>query len=61
MKKKFDCVKMKHDIQAEQLKRLKGLTHAEQIELMHREILRDPVLARIWQQSKRVRQQDTVA
>jgi hypothetical protein len=61
MKKTFDCVEMKHQIQAEQLKRLKGLTNAEQIQLMRREILKDPILARIWKQSKRVRQQDTAA
>jgi hypothetical protein len=61
MKKKFDCVEMKRRIQAKHLALFKGLSASEEAGIMQERILKDPVLARIWHQSKRVRQQDTVA
>lgn len=57
MKKKFDCVQMKHRIQIEQMKRMKGLTAAEEAEVMRKAILKNPILAQLWRQSKRVRSQ----
>jgi hypothetical protein len=61
MKKKFDCVEMKRRIQAKHLVLFKGKSAAEEADIMRERILKDPVLARIWKQSKRVRQQDTAA
>ena len=34
--KKFDCVKMKHDIQAKIYAEVKGMTHAEELEYYRR-------------------------
>lgn len=53
MKKKFDAVAMKHEIQERQRRRLKGLSPAEESRLIHDEIMKGDELARFLKNSKR--------
>lgn len=53
MKKVFDCVAMKHEIQARQRGWLKGLSAVEESRVIETEILKDVGLARIWKTAKR--------
>lgn len=55
MKKAFDCVEMKRKIQEDQIKRLQGLSAEEELRLMRETILQDPLLAKIWNTSRRTR------
>ena len=54
MKKDFDCVRMKHEIQQEIRREMAGLTVDEQRRRTEEAIRADPVLARIWEQARRV-------
>jgi hypothetical protein len=45
MKKAFDCVAMKHQIQARQMLRLEGLSPIEESRLIQAVISKDPVLS----------------
>ena len=54
-KKKFDCVKMKWDIQQKLLKEMKGLSPEEQARFTENRIMSDPILARIWKKAQRSR------
>jgi hypothetical protein len=42
-KKKFDCIKMKHDIQKKIIKEMKGLTPEQQRRKVQKDIESDPV------------------
>lgn len=53
MKKKFDAVAMKHEIQERQLKQLKGLSPTEESRFIQAEILKNDDLARFWKIAKR--------
>jgi hypothetical protein len=52
-KKKFDCVKMKHDIQRQLLKEFKGLSEAEQLRITESRIAADPILGAWWKRINR--------
>lgn len=47
-KKKFDCVKMKHDIQKQLLKDYEGLSLEERRKLTEERIAADPILGPFW-------------
>ncbi|HUT55734.1 MAG TPA: hypothetical protein VM658_20255 [bacterium] len=51
-KKKFDCVKMKHDIQRQILKKFKGISEAEQQRITESRIAADPILGPWWKRMK---------
>ena len=51
--KKFDCVKMKHDIQRQLLEEMAGLSLEEQRRRTEGQILSDPILGPLW---RRLRQ-----
>ena len=51
--KPFDCVEMKNKIQAEHLKRFKGLTYEEEIKIIKEEISKDPAFARIMKSARK--------
>jgi len=53
MKKKFDAVAMKQEIQKGQRERLKGLLPAEESRLIQSEIMKDEELKRFWNSAKR--------
>jgi hypothetical protein len=53
-KKKFDCVKMKHDIQQEIMAEFKGLSEEEKWAITEKQILADPVLGPIWKKARPV-------
>lgn len=53
MRKKFDAIEMKHEIQERQRKRLSGLSPAEESRLIHEEIMKEDDLARFLKFSKR--------
>jgi hypothetical protein len=43
-KKKFDCVKMKHDIQKKIINEMRGLTPEQQHKKVQKDIESDPVI-----------------
>ncbi len=52
MKKKFDCVEMKNEIQRKRQAEFEGLSLEEQKDLMEKRILSNPVLASLYRKSK---------
>jgi len=54
MKKKFDCVQMKHEIQKKIGKERRGLSLAEQRRRSEARIAADPILGPIWREARRV-------
>jgi hypothetical protein len=48
MKKTFDCVRMKHEIQQKLLERMRDMTPEEQRRFTEDIILSNPKLARFW-------------
>ncbi len=54
MKKKFDCVQMKHEIQQRLLAEMTGLSPEEQRRLTEERIESDPILARLWKRARPV-------
>lgn len=52
--KKFDCVRMKDEIQAKHLKEYEGLSDAEIHELRRKKIEADPVLGPIYKKRRSV-------
>ncbi|MBI3392951.1 MAG: hypothetical protein HY039_07165 [Nitrospirae bacterium] len=55
MKKAFDCVLMKHKIQARQRACLKGFSAVEESRFIQASILKDDALARIWNAAVRTK------
>ena len=53
MKKKFDCVQIKNDIQQKLLKEYKGLSLEKRKELMNNKISNDPILGSWMKAAKR--------
>ena len=51
MKKKFDCVEMKNEIQRKRQAEFEGLSLEEQKALMHRRILSDPILSPMYRRA----------
>jgi hypothetical protein len=60
MKKKFDCVEMKHEIQRKLQAEYAGLSLAEQKKKMNREILLDPILGPMYRRLLAKRDGDAV-
>ncbi len=56
--KDFDCVEMKHQIQQRILEEFRTLTPDEQQRRTEEMIHSDPVLARIWDETRRPAQPD---
>ena len=54
---RFDCVKMKQEIQQRIIEEVADLSPQEQREKMVRDILSDPVLGPLWRQARRVGRQ----
>ena len=52
--KKFDCVKMKHDIQQQLMKEFEGLSPEEQWRLTEERILADPYLGPVWKRARKI-------
>jgi hypothetical protein len=52
--KKFDCVKMKNDIQQRLMKEFEGLSYEEQWAITEKRILSDPILGPFWKKAKPV-------
>ena len=52
--KRFDCVKMKHEIQQRILDEVAGLSPQEQRQKLEKDILSDPVLGPLWRRARRV-------
>jgi len=52
MKKTFDCVRMKHDIQQKLLEKMRDMTPEEQRRFTEETILANPKLARFWKPLK---------
>ncbi len=52
-KKKFDCVKMKWDIQQKILKEMKGVPPEKQRAMMIERIQSDPILGPVWRKARR--------
>ncbi len=52
--KKFDCVKMKHDIQKKLAKEVQGLSCEERMAKFKKDIQANPILAKVWNQSRRI-------
>ena len=48
MKKTFDCVRMKHEIQQKLLEKMRDMTPEEQRRFTEETILSNPELARFW-------------
>ena len=55
MKKDFDCVQMKHDIQQKLMKEFEGLTLEERKKIIADRIAADPILGPLWKNSPRIR------
>ena len=51
--KEFDCVRMKHEIQQEILREMRGLSPEEQRRRTEELILADPILGRLWRKARR--------
>lgn len=51
-KKKFDCVQMKHELQARILREFKGLSPEEQRRRTLERINADPLLGPFWRKAK---------
>ena len=54
-RKKFDCVRMKNEIQAKIERECKGLSDKERFQKAVKTILKNPILARIWKNAKRTK------
>lgn len=54
MKKVFDCVRMKHEIQQKLLEKMRDMTPEEQRRFTEDIILSNPKLARFWKPPKPV-------
>jgi hypothetical protein len=54
-RKKFDCVRMKDDIQAKIERECKGLSNEERSKRAVEAILKNPILAKIWNNARRVK------
>lgn len=54
MKKEFDCVEMKHQIQEKLLAERRGMTPEQEREHQVKEILANPILGPIWKRARRV-------
>jgi hypothetical protein len=52
MKKTFDCVKMKQEIQQQLLEKMRDMTPEEQRQFTEDTILSNPKLARFWKPPK---------
>jgi len=52
--KQFDCVKMKHEIQARLLKEMAGLSLEERQKRTEDRIQANPILARLWRQARQI-------
>ena len=52
--KKFDCVKMKHEIQQQLLKEMESMSPEEFRRMTRERILADPILGPIWRRAKPV-------
>ncbi len=59
--KEFDCVDMKHQIQQRILEEFRALTPADQQRRTEEMIRADPLLARIWDETRRPAQPDSTA
>ncbi len=53
--KKFDCVRMKNEIQEKLLKEIEGLSLEERRERFEREVLSDTILGPLWLNSRKIR------
>ncbi len=53
-KKKFDCIRMKDEIQKTILDEIKGLTAEERRKRTAERISSDPILGPIWREGKRI-------
>ena len=51
--KSFDCIRMKREIHQRMLHELKGLSCEERLAKFEREIKSNPILAKVWQRTKR--------
>ncbi|HUT52651.1 MAG TPA: hypothetical protein VM658_04615 [bacterium] len=54
MKKDFDCVQMKHEIQRKLMKEFEGLSREERKKIAEERINADPILGPIWRNARRV-------
>ena len=52
-REKFDCVRMKHEIQQQIMKEHEGLSREEQRRLTEERISKDPILGPLWRKSRR--------
>lgn len=59
--KKFDCVRMKHEIQQAILEEMDGLAPEERHRKTGERILADPILGPVWSRSRRDKQSPTVS
>ena len=53
--KRFDCVRMKDELQARLLEEIKGLSLEERRERFEKEVLCDPILGPFWRNSHKIR------
>jgi len=53
-KKKFDCVKMKNEIQKELLHEMRSLSSDEWNNSTMKTILSNPILASVWKQAEKI-------
>ena len=53
--KKFDCVRMKDEIQQRILKEIEGLSVEERRRRFEERVLADPILGPFWRNARRVR------
>ena len=54
MKKKFDCVQMKHDIQRELMKETEGMSFEKRNAYSVKNILANPILAEVWRKARHI-------
>ena len=59
--KKFDCVRMKHEIQQAILEEMDALTPEERRRKTEERILTDPILGPVWSRSRRDKQSPVVS
>ena len=59
IKKDFDCVQMKHEIQQRLLEEMKGFSIEEEIRWTKELIASDPVLGPFWKKARRIQSEDS--
>ena len=57
--KKFDCVKMKHEIQRQILEETRGMTPEQRRRQAEQAIESDPILAHLWRHARRIQPSDS--